>query len=776
MRSFFLIASLLLSISLPGSELPNTKPLSMEGDLSAQMVAGISRFLDRETITAAKHRPQFWNRDYKSNEAYIKSVQKNRERLRFCIGAMDELVPFKGMEFISNTTQGSLRYKDKYMEIHAVRWQVFKGVTGEGLLINPTGPIKARIVAIPDADQTPEQLAGISHGINPASQYGRLMAAMGCQVVIPTLINRDDEYSGTKRTVFTNQTHREWIYRQAFEMGRHIIGYEVQKVRAILNWFSAENAKTPNPPAIGIAGYNEGVLIAFYTAAIDQRVQATLVSGYFNARDKVWSEPIYRNVFGLLEQFGDAEIASLISPRTLVIEHSNINQINGPPTTRPGRRAGAAPGILTTPPTNLVEAESHRALKLSGKSNHIRLIAAQANNKEKAPVKEFGSVLALKSFYQGLNISLKNKELHPDAPENPLTVTPPSDRQRRQVQELVDYTQQLLRFSEYHRQGNFWRTFRYDPPGEWNKQTKIHKERFWNEVIGKLPAANLPINPRSRQILETDKWTGYEVVLDVWKDVFAWGYLLVPKDIKPEEKRPVVVCQHGLEGVPNDTVTRDPKSRAFGPYKGFSAELADRGFVVFAPHNPYRGRDKFRVLQRKANPLGKTLFSIIIPQHNRIIDWLETLPYVDKKRIGFYGLSYGGKTAMRVPALVPRYCLSICSADFNEWIKKNTTIDWRSSYLYTGEYEIFEYNLGHTFNYAEMAALIAPRPFMVERGHKDGVAPDEWVAYEYAKVRRLYAALKIPERTEIEFFQGPHTINGKGTYNFLHRHLNWPKK
>ena len=131
---------------------------------------------------------------------------------------------------------------------------------------------------------------------------------------------------------------------------------------------------------------------------------------------------------------------------------------------------------------------------------------------------------------------------------------------------------------------------------------------------------------------------------------------------------------------------------------------------------------------------------------------------------------------MRVPALVPRYCLSICSADFNEWIKKNTTIDWRSSYLYTGEYEIFEYNLGHTFNYAEMAALIAPRPFMVERGHKDGVAPDEWVAYEYAKVRRLYAALKIPERTEIEFFQGPHTINGKGTYNFLHRHLNWPKK
>ena len=39
-----------------------------------------------------------------------------------------------------------------------------------------------------------------------------------------------------------------------------------------------------------------------------------------------------------------------------------------------------------------------------------------------------------------------------------------------------------------------------------------------------------------------------------------------------------------------------------------------------------------------------------------------------------------------------------------------------------------------------MAALIAPRPFMVERGHFDGVAPDERVALEFAKVRHTYQA------------------------------------
>jgi hypothetical protein len=273
--------------------------------------------------------------------------------------------------------------------------------------------------------------------------------------------------------------------------------------------------------------------------------------------------------------------------------------------------------------------------------------------------------------------------------------------------------------------------------------------------------------------LEKEKWTGYEVTLDIYDDVFAWGYLLVPKDIKAGERRPVVVCQHGLEGVPIDIINDDPTLEPFPYYKAFAARLAEQGYVVFAPHNPYRGGDKFRVLQRKANPLGKSLFSIILAQHEGILRWLAEQPFVDSSRIGFYGLSYGGKTAMRVPALLDGYALSICSGDFNDWIQKLVSMDYTGSYMFTGEYEMSEFNLGNTFNHAEMAALIAPRPFMVERGHSDGVAPDIWVASEYAKVRRAYVQLGIPERTRIEFFNGPHTINGVGTFEFLREYLAW---
>jgi hypothetical protein len=235
-----------------------------------------------------------------------------------------------------------------------------------------------------------------------------------------------------------------------------------------------------------------------------------------------------------------------------------------------------------------------------------------------------------------------------------------------------------------------------------------------------------------------------------------------------------------LEGVPMDTITEDSSNRAWRAYKGFSAALCKRGFIVYAPQNPYRGQDRFRTIQRKSNPLKRSLFSYIIPQHQRTLDWLATLPNVDPQRIGFYGLSYGGKTAVRVPPMLTQsddrvgYCLSICSADFNEWVKKNVSNEDRYSYLFTGEYEIFEWNMGHVANYAELSSLMAPRPFMVERGHDDGVAPDEWVAWEFAKVRRHYDKLGIGEKTEIEFFNGPHSINGQGTYQFLHRHLNWP--
>ncbi|NMA48879.1 MAG: hypothetical protein GX947_03810, partial [Tissierellia bacterium] len=237
---------------------------------------------------------------------------------------------------------------------------------------------------------------------------------------------------------------------------------------------------------------------------------------------------------------------------------------------------------------------------------------------------------------------------------------------------------------------------------------------------------------------------------------------LVPKDIKPGEQRPVVVLQHGLGGRPEPYI--DPERNSFG------SKLADLGYIVYAPQNPY-GLENFRIFQRMANPLKQSVFSVTIGQHEQTLGWLKQLPYVDNERIGFYGLSYGGKSAVRIPAILNDYSVVVCSGDFNEWVWKTTSLDFFSSYMFVGEYEVFEFDLANTVNYAEMAGLIAPRHFMVEIGHWDQVAPDEWVAYEYAKVRRFYVKLGIGDRTNIEFFNGPHEIHGVGSLQFLNKHL-----
>lgn len=729
--------------------LPGTAPLTLEGDVASQLVDGVDRFLLRKIEESAAERDRRWQ------VAHV-TPQARRERLARMLGVRDARIPFDGIELVATTTQSSLIGRGDRYEIHVARWPAFGDVHGEGLLLVPIGrePI-ADVVAIPDCEQTPEQLVGLAEGVPIESQFARHLVENGCRVIVPMLINRrmgEPKLPG-RGDRGKNLTNREFLYRSAFELGRTLPGYEVQKVLACVDWFTKE-AVADDQAKIGVFGYGEGGMIALYAGALDARIDATCVSGYFGSRHTIWREPIDRNVFGLLNEFGDAELLAMISPRQAVVETGRYPEAEFP-------GLGGAPARLELRQDEEAEAQRLAPLWRTAPQHFARYTAMNGEIKlSYGDVREFLTRLA----------GVPEATMSDALPERQFTPEDSAARHARQMHEIDRHNQLLLRESEHVRR-QFMNKLDTSSLEKYEASVEPYRVIFANDVIGRFDDPLLPANPRSRKTYDNEKWTGYEVVLDVFPDVIAYGILLLPKDLMPGERRPVVVCQHGLEGRPQNVVEGDEAA-----YHDYAARLCERGFVVFAPQNLYIFEDRFRTLQRKANPLGKTLFSIIVPQHQQITNWLKTLPFVDAERIGFYGLSYGGKSAMRIPGLVKNYCLSICSADFNEWVWKNASTRSEYSYVWSGEYEIFEWDLGGTFNYAEMAALIAPRPFMVERGHFDGVAPDEAVAYEYAKVRNLYAAkLGIGDRTEIEFFVGPHTINGKGTFDFLHRHLNWPK-
>lgn len=752
LRKIVILSCLLACWAAAGTEtLPGARPLDTEGDIAAAMVAGIDAYLNRITESAVENREAHWKRDFSTWEAYVSSVAENRKRLQSIIGAIDNRVPPEMR--LESAVGGTARIgAGKQYEVLRVSWPVLDGVSGEGLLLEPSAAPVANVVALPDCDWTPEALAGLEDGVPAESQFARRLAENDCRVLVPVLIDRRCEYSGVPSIRMTNQPHREFIMRLGFHLGRHIVGYEVQEVLAALDWLQGESSAP-----LGLIGHGEGGLIAFYAAAIDTRVQATLVSGYFQPRERLWDEPIYRSVWALLPEFGDAEIAGLIAPRSLIVEASRFPEVSGPPEL-PGR-AAAAPGRIVTPPIDEIRAELERARALTNGLNPAPVLELLVPPNG-TPVQED----TLARFLAALGVS--SVRVPQGAPER-LEPVDADARMKRQFDELVNHTQRLMRESSKIR-AKFWEKADAASLDSWAKSIQWYRDYLWDEVIGRLPAADVPPNPRARKLLDEPLFEGYEVMLDVYTGVFAYGILLIPKGITPGQRRPVVVCQHGLEGR-SDKVA-DP--RVHDPaYNSYGARLAEEGFVVFAPQNPYIGGNDFRQLQRKAHPLKLTLFSFIARQHERILEWLATLPFVDADRIGFYGISYGGKTAMRLGALLPQYKTVICSGDFNEWIWKVVSLEHPFCYIFTHEYEMLEFNLANTFNHAEMSWMMLPRPFMVERGHDDGVSIDEWVAFEYARTRFRYDKLGVGERTEIEFFDGPHCIHGVGTFAFLRKWL-----
>jgi dienelactone hydrolase len=743
--------------------LPQTAALDWpEEDLSGRMMDGAHRFVEREIADVQSRSRRFWNYDRSSAAAWNTALQDNRDRLREIIGAVDTRVP-SALERYGDDESPALVAETNRYRVYQVRWAVLDGISADGLLVEPVGTPSASLVVVPDAGQMPEQILGLAPGLTADRQFARVLADGGCELLIPTLIRRELMETTDTQLRQSQQTWREWLYRQAFHMGRHPIGYEVQKVLAAVDRFRARRGEAAK---VGVVGYGEGGLIAFYAAAIDPRIDGALVSGYFDRRGRVWEEPIDRNVWSLLDRFGDAEIASLVLPRHLVIEHAEVPSF------------ASSKGAWQTPSGSSVRAEFQRIPAVAAFPRPSLVIGD--GDRPVGPV----SANALADFAKRLGFSVATGPARPLADRR--RRFDPAVRHNRSVRDIERHVQAMVRASEQVREQKFlftvlpelaalrWNTERTRPTlpaDKFIEGARPYRERFRKDGIGVFDRPYVALNPRTRKIAETDRWTAWDVVLDVWPDVFAWGVIVIPRDLAPGERRPVVVVQHGRNGVPRETIDRKVSF-----YNDFGAALAERGFVVFAPHNLYRGEDRYRWLSRKANTIRATLFSFILGQHERILEWLGSLPFVDAGRIAFYGLSYGGETAVRIPPLLEKYALSICSGDFNQWTRKVAATDEPWSFMRTIEWEMPYWNWGQTFDYAELTYLMVPRPFMVERGHLDLVGRDQWVAHEYGKVQFLYAQLGMADRTEIEFFQGGHSIYGQGTFAFLHKHLKWPSK
>lgn len=735
----------------PVAVLPGTK--AFDKDVKWEdIIDGVRLYHEERLVSLKSQRENYWKRDFTSKEAYDRSVEPQRSRLREILGAIDEREP------VTLTKGSRVSETDTYI-VWEIRWTVLKEISlkpslqewplmdvptqvfGEGLLLEPKNKSRGYVVALPDADQSPESLVGLQPGIRNASQFARHLVENGFTVVVPVIIDRSNRWSRG-----TNRSSRSWIYSQSYELGRSVAGYEIQKIESLVDWFKlVGKAGTP----IGVAGYGEGGLLALYAAALDARIDAALVSGYFAPREEIWKEPIYRNLWGLLCEFGDAEIASLVAPRSLVVEYSDVPQYDAH---NDGRKI-EPPAALWTHPYEEVKGEFKRISKLTSDTIGEKLFVGG----NQSQTVSFGSQRAMYGFMKMLGCDRPQplSDVHPSLIRR---YYDPIARMGRMVEQMVGHSQLLLRNSEYVRE-----TFVDD--GKKRNQDEW-RDFYREEMIGWIHDPLLPANPRTKLIEKRPEYSGYEVLIDVLPHIEMWGVMLVPNDIKKGEKRPVVVVQHGRGGNPYTALNVE------GGYHGIARRLAQRGFVVFTPFGNWTGETRFRWIDRIARPAKNSIWSAIGRQHQQLFKWFHSLPFVDVNRVALYGKSIGGQAASLIAAMVPEYSLSINCAYFNESARKESSVFYTTSFVFNVDSEMPMWNRAHTLEYAEITnMLIYPRPFMVEHGKKDGIAPPGWVEHEYEKIRRFYRKNGIGEKTELDHHDGGHIIHGEKTIPFLHKHL-----
>ena len=161
--------------------LPGTLPLTETGDRAAAMVAGIDRYLLRALAASVAGRD------------VAGPLSERRASLRRLLGAADAREPAR-LEYVApldGGVPGLVAHGPGYAA-YAVRWPVFDDYQAEGLLLAPDGPATADVIALGDCAPTAEAVIGLG---GEATWAGRL-AASGCRVIIPALINRGSGLAG----------------------------------------------------------------------------------------------------------------------------------------------------------------------------------------------------------------------------------------------------------------------------------------------------------------------------------------------------------------------------------------------------------------------------------------------------------------------------------------------------------------------------------------------------------------------------------------------------
>jgi dienelactone hydrolase len=298
------------------------------------------------------------------------------------------------------------------------------------------------------------------------------------------------------------------------------------------------------------------------------------------------------------------------------------------------------------------------------------------------------------------------------------------------------------------------------------------------ELLGGFPADRTPLAAR---VLRTDNLDGYRrerVLFRSRPDLEVFGYFLTPEDFR--KPGPAMICLPGHgRGVDEIIgIDRDGQQRKrYGEYQNdFALQCVANGIAAFAIEQlafGYRrdaaarkgaaSRSSCQPAAGSALMLGETMAGWRAWDVMRAIDYLETRPEIDPKRIGCMGISGGGTVTLYAAALEPRIKVAWMSGSF---------CTYRDS-IYSLSHCIDNYVPGilKVAEAADVAGLIAPRMLFVENGEEDPIFPVAGTREAYASVSRVYKVFGAEANLGLEVFPAKHEFWGKKGFEFLKQNL-----
>ncbi|HID07044.1 MAG TPA: acetylxylan esterase [Armatimonadetes bacterium] len=304
------------------------------------------------------------------------------------------------------------------------------------------------------------------------------------------------------------------------------------------------------------------------------------------------------------------------------------------------------------------------------------------------------------------------------------------------------------------------------------------RAKLW-ESMGKLPSQKCPLEPLIVERVDMGDYWREKVLLQSEPYMAIPAYLLLPSDLRGDEKRPAILACHGHGNGKDDVcgITHGERHRVQSIRAhnyAYAIQLVKCGYIVLAPDwrgfgerrlgGFYGGKDHCDVLLIKCllfgmNPLGLNVWDAM-----RCLDYLQMRPEVDGERLGCVGLSYGGTITLFTAALDERIKAAVVTCYLNSF--GGFALSMGNFCGVQVPFGILQYG-----DLGEVGALIAPRPLCIEAGRRDEGFPIEKTREAVAVVRKAYAVSNADERFIYDEFDGGHQWHGNTSIAFLQQWL-----